>query len=159
MTIHRIILGLLLGLFLQTAWADPKLEGKWQSDHDLTMAFLRENVKLQDKTVAFLDQLMGHLSLSFGKQQVVAEMPVLSVKMGDSLHRLDGYHWQSAYRVVYRNAHAVVAVSREQGSGNEVAVKYNFVSPDVMWIYVGGTDKMFPDLHYREYYRRVRPNR
>ncbi len=153
--LHALFLLALFGPLC--AYADPELKGVWRSDHDLTMAFLRKNVKMPPKTEEFLDQLMGHLTLTITADKMVSTMPDLDVKSGDKIHHMEGFRFESAYKIVYSSQNVIVETDTEPFTGKQTVTILNFVEPDVMWMYTGGADKSFPEMHLREYFRRVHP--
>ncbi len=107
---------------------------------------------------AFLDQLMGHLTLTITADKMISTMPALDVKSGDKVHHMEGFRFESAYKIVYSSQNVIVETDTEPVTGKQTVTILNFIGPDVMWIYVGGADKSFPDMHLREYFRRIRQN-
>ena len=154
--ITKAAVALAFVLATASALAEPKLAGEWQSDRIASNAFNRSQTRLEDKTLAFLEQSMGRLVLRFSATEVVSEMPGwISVSQGLET-TMKGFRDSSPYEVVATTAQAVAVKMKEPVTGTAIVQVFNFVSPDVMWIYVGGADKSFPDLHIREYFRRVR---
>jgi hypothetical protein len=135
--------------------AGPTLIGTWQSDQELTMSFMNENVKLQDKTRKFLSDMMGRLTLTFTHNQVRSSLPDYDVCIEGKKHHMVGFNEDASYTVLYSAGRVIVTSGREPVSGNAVVTTYNFDSPDIMWIYTGGADNALPNSHYREYFRRL----
>ncbi len=139
------------------AYADPELKGVWRSDHDLTMDFQRKKVNMSPRQEAFLDQLMGHLTLTITADKVIATMPERDIKLGDKVQHYEAYTYETPYKIIYSGKNVIVETETEHFTGNQTVTIINFVEPDVMWVYVGGVDKAAPDAHFREYFRRVHP--
>ncbi len=134
----------------------PALVGKWQSDRELTMRFIKDNVRLEDKTYKFLSDMMGRLELTFTPEQVHFYLPDWEAKIEGKAHRMVGFNEKTPYTVLYASERVIVATGIEPVTGKKVVTTYNFDGPDVMWLYTGGADNALPDSHYREYFRRVR---
>ncbi|MBL8248632.1 MAG: hypothetical protein JNK95_09775 [Candidatus Competibacter sp.] len=138
-----------------SAIADPTLIGKWRSDQELTMRFIKDNVKLQDKISDFIGDMMGRLTLTFTHDKVHSSLQDYDVIVEGKKHRMVGFNEHAPYTILYSSNRIIVTSGREPVTGNVVVTKYNFDSPDVMWIYTGGADSVLPNSHYREYFRRV----
>ena len=137
------------------ASAAPSLVGKWQSDRELTMSFIKEHVRLEDKTYTFLNDIMGQLTLTFSRDKVSSSLPDSDVTIAGKVHHMVGFNEQAPYAVIYASDRVVVTSGVEPVTHTAVVTTYNFDSPDVMWIYTGGADNALPNSHYREYFRRV----
>ena len=49
---------------------------QWKSDGAKTIAFAEARVKLEDNTLLFLEQLMGHTTLAFFRDNVSLPFPL-----------------------------------------------------------------------------------
>jgi len=133
-----------------------ELDGRWRSDHDMTMRFNREHVRLEPKTDAFLDALFGNMTLEFKAGELHLRMPDLEVPSNGAIVNFAGFEERKPYETLLCNDIEVVTRSPPQRADRVVATTYYFVAPDVFWVYAGSTDPMLPDLHIREYFRRIR---
>ena len=131
------------------------LSGTWKSDSDASMSFNRANSKLQPKTDAFLAALLGHMTLTFTRTELHEVMPDIEVPVSGKSRPFAGGDHRKAYKIVFCDASMVVwSAKRSYGEGEE-ATTFNFVDPDTFWVYTGTTEPKLPDLHAREYFRRV----
>lgn len=153
--VQRMAAVLLFVLPWTSVDAAPALIGKWKSDHELTMRFARDRAKMEDKTILFLDQMMGRLSLVFTPTQLLAEMPDWqSETAGGVRSQLVGFRESHRYKVLGSTADQVAIMSPEPVTGRQTITVYNFEGPDTMWVYVAGAS--FPPLNIREYFVRVK---
>jgi hypothetical protein len=136
--------------------ANPNLIGKWRSDRELTMSFIKKNVKLEPKREKFLQDIMGRLTITFNKTNVISVLPDVEVTIEGKKHNMVGFTENSTYKVVAANRNVIVVSEKENVSGRQILTTYNFESDDVIWVYTGGADRATSDSHYREYFRRVR---
>ena len=152
-TVVAIVIFALPGL---ASACDLKIEGKWRSEKAETMRFNREYARLQPKADSFLDALMGNMTLEFGDGEIQLRMPDLNVPVNGSPVAFAGFEERKPYTLLLCNDLGVVISSPETGSGRMLATTYYFVGPDLFWVYAGSNDPKMPDLHIREYFRRVR---
>ena len=150
-----ILASVLLMSLATPAFGTPSLVGKWQSDRELTMEFIKENVRLEDKTYRFLGDMMGRLTLTFTAEEVRFSLPDWDVMIEGEERHMVGFSNETSYTVLYVNEHVIVVTGAEPVTGREIVTTYNFDSPDLMWIYTGGAGNALPNSHYREYFRRV----
>jgi hypothetical protein len=147
---------LLITAFAASANAEPSLVGQWKSDANLSMRFNSERSKLENKTTLFLSQLMGHLTITFTAKAVTFEMPTIETVTSEGQKSpFVGSRETHPYRVLGATSEAVAVKSVAPITGRDVITIYNFVGPDTMWVYSGGTDSM-PSSHLREYFVRVK---
>jgi hypothetical protein len=138
-----------------SAHADPTLVGRWRSDQALTMAFAKERAKLEDKTVVFLDHIMGKMTLTFTPAKVAVEMPDVETQNAEGVKsQLKGFRESHSYKVIGKTSNQVAVLSTEPVTGRRHITVYTFEDRDTMWVYVGGTT--FPHLNIREYFVRVK---
>jgi hypothetical protein len=133
-----------------------RLLGTWTSDKERTMSFIRERVKLPEKSERFFGEIMGKLEVTFTETEVAYEMPDVYVTVGDEQRLTEGFREKSSYVVLYENEKTIIVSGTAPVSGEKEATVYTFVEPDVMWVYIGSVDPFFPNLHIREYFKRNR---
>ena len=132
------------------------LRGTWKSNSVVSMSFNRSNAKLQPKTDAFLAALLGHMSLTFTRDELHEVMPDIDVPVSDHSGPFAGWDKRKPYRVLFCNASMIVwSAKRSFGEGDEATI-FNFVDANTFWVYTGSTEPKLPDLHAREYFQRVR---
>lgn len=153
---HVFAIALALLTVLDAQGCEYDLTGTWKSDGAMSMAFARENSKLQPKTGAFLHALLGHMTLTFRRGAVHVEMPDIEVPVAGKPKPFAGFSENSPYEVLLCNKSVIVWKSRRPFDGEVAATTFNFVDRGTVWVYPGGTDPKVPDLHIREYFRRVR---
>lgn len=148
-----ILAALVFLLAAATSYADPVLLGKWRSDKTLTMGFAIERAKLEDKTVRFLDQMMGRMTLTFSRSRVTSVMPDWESETVEGVKSsLVGFSETHAYKVVATTPTQVAVVSMEPVTDRRTITVYNFEDKDTMWVYLGGPT--FPQMNIREYFVR-----
>ena len=153
---RRLFALLLMMAFATAANADPNLVGQWKSDTDISMRFNTERAKLDSKTALFLSQLMGHMTLTFTADAMTSELPDLETRTQEGRKRpLTGFRETHPYRVLGVASDSVAVKTVAPVTGRDAIVVYNFISPDMMWVYAGGEDNS-QSLHLREYYVRVK---
>lgn len=135
---------------------DLSLLGTWKSDGPTTMAFLRENAKLDPRAMEFLEALMGHMTLTFSDSELHQFMPDIEVPIDRELRPFAGSDERKPYRLLFCGESTIVWSARRSFGSADGAMTFNFVGPDTVWVYTGSTEPGVPDLHAREYFRRVR---
>jgi hypothetical protein len=140
----------------QACACDRDLTGTWKSDKDMSMAFIRETTKLQPKTGAFLEALLGNMTLTFTDAEVRLAMPDTKVPVAGELRPFAGFKEQKPYTVLFCSTAMIVWSAKRSFSNEEEATTFNFDGPDTIWVYTGSTAPGAPDLHTREYFRRSR---
>ena len=137
-----------------SAHAAPPLVGTWHSDRDRTIAFARAHAKIEEKTVAFLEQAMGRLTLVITATHISSDMPDYeSTTVEGVTTRMVGFREIHPYRKLGASETQVSVLSAEPVTGRSIITVYNFDDENTMWIYVGGPS--FPDLNIREYFVRT----
>ena len=153
---RRFLALLLMAALATSANADPDLVGQWKSDSELSMRFNNERAKLDSKTALFLSQLMGHLTLTFTADAMTSELPDLETKTQEGRKRpLTGFRETHPYRVLGVASDSVAIKTAALVTGKDTIVVYNFIGPDMLWVYAGGEDNS-QSLHLREYFVRVK---
>lgn len=151
----NIFLGVVFIFFSTAVSAAPPLIGKWQSDRERTMSFIKQNMRLEKKTFKFLAEMMGRLSLTFTSDRLSVSIPNWDVEINGKIHHMTGLEDESPYSVLFSNENLIVLKSVDPVTRKPMVSVYNFDGPDLMWVYTGGADKALPDFHSREYFRRV----
>jgi len=132
-----------------------KLLGTWTSDKERTMSFIQDHVKIPEKTERFFGELMGNLSVTFAESRVSYLMPDVYVTLENEKKLMVGFEETSSYAVLYEDEKTVVISGTAPVSGTEETTTYYFEGSNSMWVYIGTVDPFFPDLHIREYFKRV----
>jgi hypothetical protein len=139
-----------------TARAEPVLVGHWKSDSGLTMQFNRERAKLEDRSVKFLTQLMGRMTVTFTKTTIAYEMKDWEFETEASEKRpFKGFKEVQPYRQIGKTPKSIAILSREAVTGEEEITVFNFIGPNTMWVYSGRTGESVPTEHLREYFVRT----
>lgn len=120
------------------------------------MAFVKTHAKLPPKTEAFLQALVGHMTVTFGKSEVHLSMPDIEVPVSGQQRPFAGFEQRKPYKVLFCNESEVVWSAKRSFHSGDEATTYNFVGPDRFWVYLGSNESGVPDLHAREYFHRVR---
>jgi len=119
------------------------------------MSFAKERARLEDKTVRFLDQMMGKMTLTFSQTKVESEMPDWQSETTEGVRsNLVGFRESHRYKVLGASRNQVAVVSTEPVTGRRQITVYNFDDEDTMWVYLGGA--ALPQLNIREYFVRVK---
>jgi hypothetical protein len=153
----RFLLSFALLASLSANATQPKvvLVGLWKSDHGLTMDFIQRNVKMEDRAYKFLDSLMGKMTFKVTEDELHYEFPDQDVMVNGEKKPFKGFEGTSPYKVLYNDERIVVISSNQPITGKADVTIYHFDSDDVMWTYEGGAVPPVPDLHIREYFRRI----
>ena len=137
-----------------SAYADPVLLGKWRSDRQLTMQFARDRAKLEDKTLLFLEQLMGKMTVTFSPNRIVSEMPDWQSKNANGEKSgLAGFKEVHRYKLLATTPTQVAVSSVEPVTGRRTITVYNFENKNTMWVYLGAS--AFSEMNIREYFVRI----
>ena len=150
----KLLFGLVLVLS-GAVCAEPQLTGTWQSERELSMRFTRKHIKLEPKTIAFLEQIWGDLTLEFGRGRVISRMPdVETTNAVGVISKLMGFSETRPLNVVAITPDQIATVSKEPVTGRNHITVYNFEDADTMWVYVGTANLAGMDI--REYFVRVK---
>jgi len=152
---HILLLTILLVLSPASRACDFII-GSWQSDAAATMAFNRAKAKLEPRQDEFLASLMGKMTMEFTLKDMHLKMPDTQFLVGGKPRPFGGFEERSTYRVLFCNARMVAIAARESATGEEEIWTYFFSGPDAMWTYTGTNRPNIPDLHAREYFRRIK---
>jgi hypothetical protein len=152
---NQILITLILFLCCSCASQKSQLIGKWKSDHDLSMDYIEKNVKMRQKPLRFLDSLTGHLTINFSERRKTFDLPDLTVLVNGKETTFQGARYITTYKILFQTEKQIVITSINQFTKKSEATIFYFDSPDLMWVYLGGADDSIPDLHAREYFRRV----
>jgi hypothetical protein len=137
------------------ARAEPTLAGQWISDNSRTMQFNTERAKLEERSVKFLSQLMGRMTVTFTSKTITYEMKdwVFEAQNGEK-HPFKGFKEVQPYRLIGRTPRSIAIQSRAPVTGEETITVFNFVDQNTMWVYSGRTAEALPTEHLREYFVR-----
>ena len=145
---------LLVSLGASAAPKQPALVGVWKSDRELTMDFARAHNKLEPKAEAFWGDMVGRMTLSVSKSRMESRLPDWDVSIEGKPRHMKGFATSTPYRTIYADQAVVVAVANNPVTGVSEVTTYNFVSPDIFWIYTGRGADASQGAHLREYFRR-----
>ncbi len=119
------------------------------------MKFARDHAKLEDKTLLFLAQILGRMTLTFTSKTLKSEMPDTQSETAEGVKsQLVGFRELHAYRVIGSSRDQVAVLSVEPVTGRKRVTVYNFEDQDIMWVYLGGAP--FPQMNIREYFVRIK---
>jgi hypothetical protein len=154
----KYLLALALSIFplCHASACDRYLTGTWKSDKDMSMAFIRDNSKIQAKTDAFLDALLGKMTLTFTGSELHLIMPDTKVPISGELRPFAGFEEKKPYKVLFCSSAMIVWSAKRSFGKDEEATTFNFEGPDLVWVYTGSSAPGAPDMHTREYFRRSR---
>ena len=148
-------LATLLALFTASSSAEPNILGRWKSDGIRSAAFNRQNAKLEERSLVFLDQLLGHAVVVITPSHVLIEMPDVSVVTKEGKTSvLKGFREEHPYRLLSVTSTQAAIEGTQPVTGTRVISVYTFEDPDTMWVYLAGPG--FEHLHAREYFVRIR---
>ena len=119
------------------------------------MAFARENAKLQPKAEAFLTALYGHMTLTFTRRDLHLVMPSIEVPVSGERKPFAGFEQRGRYKILFCNSTMLVWSSTPPFDNEPKATTFMFLDSNTYWVYSGSTNPKVPDLHTREYFRRV----
>jgi hypothetical protein len=151
----RLIVALAVAVVAATAHSEPKLLGKWKSDGQKSVAFAKERAKLEDKTLLFLEQLLGNMTLTFTRESITSEMPDVQTQSTEGVKsKLNGFSERHPYKVIGLTESQVAISTVEAVTGRKAIVVFNFDGKDAMWVYVGSP--AMPETNIREYFVRIK---
>jgi hypothetical protein len=131
------------------------LIGVWKSDHALTMDWLHKHTTMTPKQAAFLDQLEGHMTLTFTRDRLTSDMPSIDMTIEGKPRHMDGFRDIANYLVVASGPQRVSISNVNHATGLPMVSEFNFDGPDTMWTPMGGIGSPL-DPKSREYFRRVK---
>jgi hypothetical protein len=134
---------------------ERSLVGTWKSDAETSMRFNRVRAKLSPAEDDFLVTLMGKMTKEFDGDTVRLRMPAVDMRVGDAMRRSDAFEESATYDVLLCDSRKIVIRTKDDKTGVVHVGTYHIVDKDLMWAYGGNTDPEVPDLHIREYFRRV----
>ncbi|MDQ1924613.1 hypothetical protein [Massilia pseudoviolaceinigra] len=154
----KYLLALVLSIFqlCQARACDRDLTGTWKSDKSMSMDFIRDKSKIEPKTDAFLNALLGKMTLTFTNGNLYVIMPETRVPVSGEMRPFAGFEEKKLYKVLFCSSAMIVWSAKRSFGEDDVATTFNFEAPDLAWVYTGSTVPETPDMHTREYFRRVR---
>ena len=130
--------------------AGSPLIGTWRSDHDVTMAWQRKHMTMTKKKEALMDQLIGHMTLTFTRDHVKTDMPDIPVQLDGKSMPMKAFHTDDPFTVVSAGPNRVSLSATNPVTGAAELSDHNFEGHDTMWIPIA------VDPGSREYFRRVK---
>ena len=131
------------------------LLGTWKSDSKRSMEFIAANAILRPKTEAFLGAMLGHMTMTFTSNALHTVMPDVDVTVDGQLRHLTGFEESKPYKTLFCNKSEIVWSAKRAFGKEDDVTTFQFVGPDTIWVYMGSTDPLVPDLNAREYFQRV----
>ena len=118
------------------------------------MAHVRAHSKMEEKTVLFIEQMVGRATITFGSRSIKTNMPAFQSRTAEGVtSELAAVVETHPYKVLGSSQNQVSLMSTEPGSGRKRhIILYTFEEPDRMWVYWGGG--AYFDPHVREYFVR-----
>ena len=152
----KYFFALLVSCLSQVCIAEPELLGKWKSEPLKTMEFNVTYANMSDQSKEFLSQMMGHMTIEFGERSFHMVIPDLQISISGKVHEIVGTNELSDYKVVFANDKSIAITTYDKTIKKNTITVYNFVDPDLIWVYVSGFDAGLPDMHFREYFSRIK---
>ncbi len=150
----NVLVAVVLTLIATASQADPVLLGKWKSDKELTMAFATARAKLEDKTILFLEQMMGRMTITFTQSRITSVMPDWESETAEGVRsNLAGFNESHTYKIIATTPTEVAISSVEPVTRRKDITVFHFEDKNTMWVYLGGAT--FPQMNIREYFVRV----
>jgi len=151
----RLLIALAFAVAATTVHSEPRLLGKWKSDGQRSVVFAKARAKLEDKTLLFLEQLLGNMTLTFTRENLISEMPEVQTESIDGVKsKLVGFSERHPYKIIGLTENQVAISSVEPVTGRKAIMVFNFDGENTMWVYVGSPS--MPDTNFREYFVRLK---
>lgn len=135
-----------------------QLDGLWKSDWELTEKHLRKECRMSGKTIAWLGEILGKMTVEYRGNHSIAVMPELRLQREDREVILDGWTREGVYKPIGRTRTQIAVVmdgvKGVEGFDDDSIMIINFDDADTYWVYCGYSQLV--SLHYREYFRRVK---
>ena len=128
-------------LLVGCASRDRRIEGRWKSNKQLTVATIQLRKPITPAKRAKLDDIFGKLVLVYDRTHISAEMPPCN-----------GYPvWcnRTRYRVVASDHDSLAYISSNPLTGEREISHIHFDGPNRYWLYL-------PVIGWREYFDRIR---
>jgi len=150
----RLLFALFALIPLACAAAD-RLSGKWHSDHDTSMVFIRTHSRLEPRQFQFLDGSLGRMHLSFDGTNMRRGLPDFDIPIQGKPTHFVGSEENLSYRVIGTDSDSVaILVTNDHGADRILHI--HFVNDDSFWLYSEETNYGLRDLNVREYFQRVK---
>lgn len=152
----RTLLATFAIVFASAAHAEPPtLLGQWKSDGPRTMAYVRENTKLDDRMRRGLEPLLsGGTTLTFSGTTLQTEMPDILMGMSAAQDPSSRISAQQPYQVLGATETQIAVSSIDVVLRRPYLMVFNFIGKDTMWVYKACP--WLPDANFREYFVRVK---
>ncbi len=149
---------LTLSVLMTSASAqEPKLEGTWKSDWQLTKKHIDAECKLSEKLVRGLQQLMGKMTVRYDGGRAVFTMPESHFEIEGESRLAEGWTFEAKLKLLGRTGSQIALITEsDEPFLDDSITLMNFEGPDIYWVYLGHSS--IADHHVREYFRRVPPD-
>lgn len=108
--------------------ADDRLLGSWKSDREESMRFNRAHTLLEPKQTAFLDQILGHLEITFEATKVRSRMPDLTLTTNGKTSTFHGMDDTFDYRVLGADKDSVAVFVEKYGGATECSTSISWIT-------------------------------
>ena len=133
--------------------ADDRLFGTWKSNRSESMKFNSAHAVLERRQTEFLDQILGHLEMSFDAKTFRNYMPDIEIKSKGKSTVFYGTDKSYAYRVLGSDVDSV-SILVEKELGRDRIMHIHFVGERTFWIYSEESSYELRELNIREYFHR-----
>jgi hypothetical protein len=136
---------------------DPRLNGSWKSDVELSMTWNRANTHLTAKLDSALSQLLGHMTITYspGGKRIVVMEPYTFID-GTNTYVRTGFTNAGSYNVFKRTENTTVLKTKFRFMTNHVET-LNFEGSGIYWVLLDMDKSATP---VREYFKKIKePNK
>lgn len=117
------------------------------------MQFNAAHAVLEPKQTKFLNQILGHLEMTFGPKQVRNHMPDIAIESNGQPITFHGIDETYNYRVLGGDVDSI-AIYVEKELGRDRVLHLHFVDAKTLWVYSEESNYGLRDLNIREYFHR-----
>jgi hypothetical protein len=130
------------------------LVGKWHSDKALTMKYVKANVRTDDQSLQFMQDIAGHLTYTFTADHMITDRSAFDLHYQGKVVHIKELHDERQYRVVGSNStQSLISVNTEEGM---TSITFNFDNKDAMWFVWSGDAIGISMPESREYFTRAK---
>jgi hypothetical protein len=133
--------------------ADDRLFGTWKSNESESMKFNAAHAVLEQRQTIFLNQILGHLEMTFDGKTFRSYMPDIPIKSSGKSTVFYGTDKSYDYHVLGGDIDSV-SILVEKELGRDRILHIHFVGESTFWIYSEESSYEMRDLNIREYFHR-----
>lgn len=135
---------------------EPKLDGTWKSDWQLTKKHIDADCKLSEELVGGLQLMMGKMTVRYDGDSAAFTMPQLPLEKEGKTRLVEGWAFEAKLNFLGRTESQIALITEsDEPFLDDSITLINFEGPDIYWVYLGHSS--IADHHVREYFRRVPP--